>query len=209
MPHTFAPEEANAQLARIESAIDLLVREELADPARVGLAGFSFSCWYVENALINAPQRFQAATLADGPDFSYMQSLLWGVSNRNLERQYELVIGAKPFGTGLKRWFALAPDFGLEHVLTPVRLEAIAPVSLLGEWELYSSLRMQGKAVDLVYFPEGQHIHQRPLERFESQQGDVDWFRFWLQGYEDPEPSKRARWHELKVATERGAVPTP
>jgi hypothetical protein len=38
------------------------------------------------------------------------------------------------------------------------------------------------------------------LERLESQQGDVDWFRFWLQGYVDPDPSKRGqyrRWAKL------------
>ncbi len=201
LPHTFKPEEADTQLDGIESAIDLLVREDLADPANIGLVGFSFSCWYVENALIKAPQRFRAATLADGPDFSYMQSLLWGVSNRTLERQYEQVIGAKPFGPGLKRWFDLASDFSLDRVLTPVRLEAIAPVSLLGEWEIYSSLQMQEKPVDLVYFPDGQHIHQRPLERLESQQGNIDWFRFWLQGYEDSDPAKLdkyKRWEHLR-----------
>jgi hypothetical protein len=60
---------------------------------------------------------------------------------------------------------------------------------------------MQGKPVDLIYFPHGTHIHQAPLERLESQQGDVDWFRFWLQGYIDPNPSKCAqylRWRRLR-----------
>ncbi len=79
-------------------------------------------------------------------------------------------------------------------------MEAISPSSVLSEWELYSSLKMQGKPVDLIYFPTGQHIHQKPLERLESQQGDVDWFRFWLQGYKDPDPAKRdqyQRWESM------------
>jgi hypothetical protein len=62
---------------------------------------------------------------------------------------------------------------------------------------------MQNKPVDLIYFPHGTHIHQKPLERLESQQGSVDWFRFWLQGYEDPDPAKRAqykRWRALQRA---------
>ena len=60
---------------------------------------------------------------------------------------------------------------------------------------------MQDKPVDLIYYPFGQHIHQKPLERFESQQGEVDWFRFWLQGYEDPDPTKKAQyegWQHLR-----------
>jgi hypothetical protein len=205
LPHTFSPAEADAQLRGIESVIDQLAKEGIVDSNEVGLVGFSFSCWYVENALIKSPGRFRAATIADGLDVSYMQSHLWGVSNRSLEREFEAIIGSKPSGSGLANWFMLAPGFHLDGVATPVRLEAIAPVSLVGEWEIYSSLQMQGKPVDLIYFPFGQHIHQRPLERLESQQGDVDWFRFWLQGYEDPDSSKREqylRWERMRPPDE-------
>jgi dipeptidyl aminopeptidase/acylaminoacyl peptidase len=205
LPHTFSPAEADAQLRGIESAIDQLAKEGIVDSNKVGLVGFSFSCWYVESALIKSPGRFRAATIADGLDASYMQSHLWGVSNRSLEREFEAIIGSKPSGSGLANWFMLAPGFHLDGVATPVRIEAIAPVSLVGEWEIYSSLQMQGKPVDLIYFPFGQHIHQRPLERLESQQGDVDWFRFWLQGYEDPDSSKREqylRWERMRPPDE-------
>jgi hypothetical protein len=201
LPHTFDMAEADAQLAGLESAIDQLSAEGIAAPQRVGLVGFSFSCWYVENALIKAPTRFMAATIADGLDVSYMQYHLWGIDSRSLEREFDAVIGSKPFGKGLSQWLEQAPGFHLDLVQTPLRIEAIGPMSILGEWEIYSSLKMQGKPVDLIYFPTGQHIHQNPLERLESQEGDVDWFRFWLQGYADPAPSKRdqyERWEKLR-----------
>ena len=35
-------------------------------------------------------------------------------------------------------------------------------MSVLAEWEMYSSLMMEDKPVDLIYFPTGQHIHQNP-----------------------------------------------
>lgn len=41
--------------------------------------------------------------------------------------------------------------------------------------------------------------------RLASQGGSVDWFRFWLQGYEDPDPSKAeqyARWRGLRKLQE-------
>ena len=60
---------------------------------------------------------------------------------------------------------------------------------------------MQGKPVDLIYIPSGQHILQKPLERLASQQGNVDWFRFWLQGYQQPnpeDPDQYKRWEDLR-----------
>ena len=114
--------------------------------------------------------------------------------------------GSSPFGSGLQRWVDVAPGFHLDQVETPVRIEAIDPDSVLQEWELYGSLFMLHKPVDLIYFPDGTHIHQRPLERLESQQGNVDWMRFWLQGYQYPDPSKRAqyeRWQALRTKLSR------
>jgi hypothetical protein len=64
---------------------------------------------------------------------------------------------------------------------------------------------LQEKPVDLIYFPMGQHIHQVPLERLESQQGDIDWFRFWLKNEEDLDPGKRPqyqRWEAMRSGTE-------
>jgi hypothetical protein len=86
-------------------------------------------------------------------------------------------------------------------VQAPVRLETIRWDSVLEAWEIYSSLRQQNNPVDLIYMPSGQHILQKPLERYASQQGNVDWFRFWLQGHEDAKSSKRdqyLRWRNLK-----------
>ncbi len=57
------------------------------------------------------------------------------------------------------------------------------------------------KPVELVMLKTGEHEITNPAERLASQGGSVDWFRFWLQGYEDPDPAKAdqyKRWRELK-----------
>jgi dipeptidyl aminopeptidase/acylaminoacyl peptidase len=190
--------ELQDHLEAFRSAIQQLSEEGLVDPKKVGVVGFSTTCQYVENALIKAPGMFSAATIVDGVDHSYLQYHL-SMSLFN-EEETERRIGAKPIGDGLKQWLKLALGFQLDQMQAPLRIEAIGPMSVLGEWEIYSSLKMQGKPVDMIYFPLGQHIHQRPLERLESQQGNVDWFRFWLQGYEDSDPTKRdqyRRWEKL------------
>lgn len=196
--------EADEHLEGHLSAIDTLASLGLIDPTKVGVIGYSLTCSYVENALIKAPDRFAAATIADGNDNSYMQYRIIGVGNPGIEEQFERFNGGKPIGTGLIHWIENAPSFHLDRVKTPLRIEAIRPTSLLTEWELYSSLWQQGKPVDLIYFPDGQHIFQKPLDRLASQQGNVDWFRFWLEGFEDPDPNKQEqyrRWKQMKAST--------
>ena len=196
--------ELQDHLEGFRSAIQQLSDDGLIDSSRVGVVGFSTTCQYVENALIRAPHLFAAATIVDGVDHSYMQYHL-SMSLFN-EAETERRIGSKPIGQGLEQWLKLALGFQLDQVQTPVRIEAIGPMSILGEWEIYSSLKVQNKPVDMIYFPLGQHIHQRPLERLESQQGDVDWFRFWLQGYEDPDPAKRAQYQRWERLTSAAAI---
>lgn len=199
--HTLNDSELQGSLEGYRSAIEHLAHNGLIDPTRVGIVGFSWTCWYVENALIKAPTMFAAATIADGIDHSYIDYHLFDVSSPILEEQDDRIYGVKPVGKGLKRWFDMAAGFHLDRVRVPLRIEAINPASVLQEWEIYSSLKMQNDPVDLIYFPSGTHIHQNPSERMESQQGDIDWFRFWLQGYEDPDPTKHAEYSRWKNLT--------
>jgi hypothetical protein len=180
LPHTMDTNEADDHLAGFLAAIDELSRQGIIDRDKVGLVGFSWTCWYVENALEKAPDRFAAAVVSDGNDNSYMEYHLWAPSNSAIQHQLEQINGAQPEGEGLQRWFQSAPGFRLDRVRTPLRIEAIRAPSVLLEWEIYSSLRLHGKPVELVFYPKGQHILQRPLERFASQQGTVDWFSKWL-----------------------------
>jgi len=65
--------------------------------------------------------------------------------------------------------------------------------------------------VELVVLPAGQHVLERPWDRLTSQQGNVDWFCFWLKGEEDPDPAKAeqyARWRRLRKLQEHQATDT-
>ena len=72
-------------------------------------------------------------------------------------------------------------------------------------WEPYAMLRYLHKPVDLIMLNTDEHVLTNPAVRMASQGGTVDWFRFWLQDYEDPTPAKAAqyaRWRELKKMQE-------
>ena len=82
-----------------------------------------------------------------------------------------------------------------------MRIERYGPSSLLGGWEWFSGLSALHKPVDMVYLPFASHLLVKPWERFVSEQGNVDWFSYWLKDEKDPDPSKAkqyARWDAMR-----------
>jgi hypothetical protein len=78
-------------------------------------------------------------------------------------------------------------------------------LSLMSMGHPYAVLHYLHKPVDLIMLNTDEHVLTNPAVRYASQQGSVDWFRFWLQGYEDPDPSKHdqyVRWRGLKKMQE-------
>jgi dipeptidyl aminopeptidase/acylaminoacyl peptidase len=195
------PQEPERAMSTYEHAVELLDENGIIDRNKVGLIGFSRTCLYVKYTLTHSRQRFAAAITADGVDAGYLQYLIFSNANPYASSEFETIIGAPPFGDGLKLWLTRSPGFMLDRVQTPVQLQALAAPSLLGEWEWFSGLRRLNKPVDLVYLPTGTHILVKPWERLVSQGGAVDWFCFWLKGEEDPDPAKveqYARWRTLR-----------
>ena len=205
--HYGTAQEAPDQALGFESAIGRLTSDGLIDPERVGIIGFSRTCYHVLNTLVSNPALYAAATIADGMDGSYLQ-YLYSVGDPAIEMD-EHIYGAKPFGTGLKEWLDRAPGFNLDKVRTPIRIETNSFGSILTQWETYASLYRQGKPVDVIYLPFADHLLQKPLERMASQQGNVDWFRFWLKGEEDSDPAKAvqySRWRDLRKLQDKNAA---
>jgi len=61
-------------------------------------------------------------------------------------------------------------------------------------------MRYLHKPVDLILLNTHEHVLSNPAARLASQGGSMDWFRFWLQDYEDPDPAKAEqyrRWEQL------------
>ena len=198
--------EGDDAIRGILSAIDSLRSTGFIDDSKVGIIGFSRTHWYVERALETAPARFKAAVLIDGVDQSYVTDILFAPDWPMYARDHETTIGSRPFGEELSKWLKEASGFNADKISAPVRLEAITAPSILGEWETYSILRQLHKPVDLVEIPDGQHILQKPQNRYASQQGAVDWFRYWMQGEENKRsinPTEYRRWRTLSPSSTR------
>ncbi len=198
------PREGPANQEGIEAAIDHLDSLGLIDRERVGLIGFSRTCFHVLYTLTHSSYPIRAAAITDGVDFGYLQYLLWG--RLGIDQEYAGINGGPPWGGNFGAWRERAPGFNLDRVTAPLRLEAITTGSVLGEWEPYAGLLLQHKPAELFVIPGGEHILVKPWERLASQGGNADWFRFWLKNEEDPDPAKReqyARWRELRELQQR------
>jgi hypothetical protein len=200
--------EAPRAMASYEGAIDYLDRRGFIDRNRVGITGFSRTYWHITYTLTHSKHHFAAAALADGVDFGYFQHMAFSNANPGLAGEFEQMNGGPPYGRRLPQWLKQSPSFHMDKIETPLRIQTSGPQSLLGDWPWFSGLFRLGKPVEMIYIPEGTHILEKPWERMTSQQGNVDWFCFWLKGEEDPDPTKAEqykRWRELRSLQNRTA----
>jgi hypothetical protein len=196
------PKEVPAAMAIYDAAIDLLDRKGLIARDRIGIIGFSRSYWYVTYTLIHSKHHFAAAAVADGVDYSYFQYMVYSNFSQMWADDFDRVNGAIPFGKGLLKWLKVSPAFLMDKIDTPLRIQPLGPDSLLLDWHWFVGLTRLGKPVEMIYMSEGVHVLEKPWDRMISQQGNVDWFCFWLQGEEDPDPAKAEqykRWHNLRT----------
>jgi dipeptidyl aminopeptidase/acylaminoacyl peptidase len=192
------PREGPRAMAVLEGAVDFLDATETIDRNRVGIIAFSRTVFGVSYALTHSAYHFAAVTLADGFDAGYLQYLAYPQSPLG-DAVY--VNGGIPAGDSLLLWFRDSPDFNLDKVKSAVRIEAYGRMSLVSGWERFSMLSHLGRPVDYIYIPGGVHILAKPWDRKVSQQGNVDWFAFWLNDEVDGNPEKRAqyeRWIRLR-----------
>jgi len=209
-PYTVDSEEASCNIAGYEAGVERLIADGLVDPDSVGIVGFSRTCYYVLKALTMSARHFKAASITAGSNFGYLEYMNFvDIRGNVVAREAQAMIGAPPFGRGLQQWLKVSPTFNMEKVTIPLQVVALGRPSLLDTWEPYATLRYLNKPVDLIVVREGTHVLTNPAERIISQGGTVDWFRFWLQGYEDSDPSKKdqyARWRELRKLQEANAA---
>ncbi len=196
------PSEGPCAVSDYESAVNQLVSDGLVDPERIGIIGFSRTCFYVMDALTAGSRHFKAALVTDGLMANYFQYIATiDVFENEVPRQFDSMIGAAPFGEGLQQWLKQSPAFNLDKITAPLLVVAEGRSSLLFMWEPYAGLRYLRRPVDLIMLNTREHVLTNPAVRLASQGGSVDWFRFWLKDEEDSDPAKAeqyARWRKLR-----------
>lgn len=185
---------------RMESTVNGLRAAEargFVDPSRVGIGGVSNGT-FVPLRMMQVHDLIAAASISGGgwgPEEYYFPT------KKGLEHLNGPNWRPKPVGKGAEYWREL--DMA-EHVDT---LEA--PILMHHSLnETHTAVRLMRHMADAnlpydAYVYTGElHVKWQPAHRLAIMNRNLDWFRFWLQGYEDPDPKKAdqyRRWEKLRT----------
>ncbi len=199
-------EEGPRYMAMHEGVVEYLSDRGFIDTTRMAIQGWSRTGYHVRYTLTFSRHRFAAAAIADGMDASYGQYLSFLNIGKEAVGAYEAMNGSAPFGGGLQNWIDRATGFNLDKVDTPTRLLTFVPSMLLNNWEWFAGLKYLGKPVELVWLRRAAHTPVLPGERKVAQQGNVDWFDFWVNGREDAAPEKAEQYMRWRALRDQGAT---
>lgn len=187
-------------VARLNAAIAAVVRVGIGDGRRVGICGLSHGAQIALFAISHVQTPFTAAIVsggaADDPFFYYLAGQTWwhtvfaGWGLAGWPEGPELVA----------RWRTYGASLNAQHINAPLLINA-SDSEYLDTLQLWTSLKELHKPVEMFVYDNELHEKTEPKHRYEIYERNVDWFRFWLQDYEDPNPAKASqynRWDLLR-----------
>jgi dipeptidyl aminopeptidase/acylaminoacyl peptidase len=126
-----------------------------------------------------------------------------------LQPQYRLVI-KRLWGLGSPeetpaRWKLISPAFNVDKIHAPLLLQ-MPEQEYLEALDYFMPLANSATPTDLYVFPNEPHQKVQPRHKLAAYERNLDWFRFWLQGYVDPDRRKAAQY-DLWQAMRSHAAP--
>ena len=187
-----------AAQASVESLVELLDRRGVIDRNRVGMGGFSAgseaAMWIATNTRLLA-----AASIASPPyePSAYWMGAMRGRDNPRVMREF---MQAGPPDEDGERWRVIAPALNTSRFSAPLLMQF--PVQEVRHAaEFYARLSNTTTPVEMYAFPDEAHVRLQPRHRYVAYRRNLDWFRYWLQNYVDPDPARAEqyqRWDALR-----------
>ena len=165
--------DADDQLA----CVDWAVGEGIADAARLGVTGLSYGGFMV-NWLITRTDRFRAAVSANG-----VANQISAVGNCDEGALWTPRLGWGYPPADHERLWQQSPLAHAESITTPLLMlqgEADMRCPPSDNEQLFVALRVRGREVEYVLYPEESHLMQsvgRPDRRIDMLERTQDWFR--------------------------------
>jgi len=161
----------------LRAATDYALAQQIADPARLGLGGWSYG-GILTDYTIATDTRFRAAISGAG---SANQLSMYGVDQYVL--QYDAEIGAPWRNEAL--WIKVSyPFFHAERIRTPTLFmggDRDFNVPIAGGEQMYEALRTLGVPTQLVVYPEQHHELSRPSFLVDRYRRYLEWMDRYLQ----------------------------
>jgi dipeptidyl aminopeptidase/acylaminoacyl peptidase len=153
------------------AAVDDAIARGLADPDRLGVAGWSYGAM-TANYLIATTDRFKAAISGAGTS-----NILAGYGTDQYVRDYEAELGT-PWRNP-DTWMKVSyPFFHADRIHTPTLFlcgEKDFNVPLLNSEQMYQALRSLGVPTQLVIYPGQHHGFNKPSYSIDRYHRNLDW----------------------------------
>ena len=166
----------NKEVKDIIGAADYLIKEGIADPNRLGIAGWSYG-GILSNYTIATDKRFKAAV--SGAGSSLMMSVY---GSDQYVKQYEEEIG-KPWENP-KKWEALSyPFYKVKEIKTPTLFmasQADFNVPVIGAEQMYQAFKSEGIPTELIIYPNQNHGIRVPSYIVHRHNAHINWFNKYL-----------------------------
>jgi dipeptidyl aminopeptidase/acylaminoacyl peptidase len=160
------------EVADLLAGIDYAVRENIADPERLGIGGWSYG-GILTDYTIASDQRFKAAISGAG---SANQLSMFGSDQYIL--QYNAELGTPWAET--PRWLKVSyPFFHADRITTPTLFlggEKDFNVPIAGGEQMYAALRTRGVQTQLIVYPGQFHLFTRPSYIEDRAARYLSWF---------------------------------
>ena len=165
------------EVVDVLGAVDAVVKQGLADPARLGIGGWSYG-GITTNSTIAADTRFKAAVSGAG---SALQTSMYGIDQYTM--QYDVEIG--PPWKARDRWLQISSAFfNADRIRTPTLFmggEKDFNVPIAGSEQMYQALKTLGVDTQLVIYPGQFHGLTTPSYERDRLQRYADWYGKYLQ----------------------------
>ena len=163
-------------LADLLAGLDMLIKQGIADPERLGVMGWSYG-GFLSAWAITQSDRFKAAVVGAGP------TDLWSwYGTTDQPDQVEAYFGGPPWvNPGL--YTARSATRAVERIHCPVLFqhsEHDEAVPLNQAEQLYRALKRRGVSTELAIYEGAGHDLTQPLQNLDVWRRALEWFDRWL-----------------------------
>ena len=183
----------------IQDSLDIVIQDlsdrGLVDPSRVAYTGLSGGANQIDYALANG-RRIAAvitSTCCTGPG-------MWADDPLNPDFYRWMDLENPAIDSSRAKWSAVSPELHVEDIHAAI-LANVAENERFGFQTLWALMGYAHKPMETYIYEGEHHVKSQPEHISAIQHRNVDWLRFWLQGYEDPDPAKTeqyARWRRMR-----------
>ena len=193
-----AVQDNRTAIEAVRKVISALSQEGVVDPSKVAMGGFShgseIALWVAIHSRLLAAASIASAQIEPAGFWPY------AVPGSDIHGAMRRVWGLGTPDETPSRWRLVSPAFSAERIRSPVLFQ-LPEQEARRIPELYSRLASSGTPTEFYAFPDEAHIKVQPRHRLAVYERNLDWFRYWLQDYRDPNPEKveqYRRWDQLR-----------